>query len=265
MIFAQLNRILRLCRPRIKSPVLDEATLKVREQEAYGKYSWDFNSAVKNLNTIRRSFELEEYRNDQDLPREQILFSAISNHHQVNRILEIGTATGRSTFMLSQLFPDSKILTIDLPETDSVFLDYAGMKGNTQKLAEFNQTQVRNIREKNIEFVRCNSFLLPAITDETFDLIWVDGGHFFPEVSWDICNAFHYCNIGGHIIIDDVSEPREGKISDKVSSDPRKMLEYLKCRLGIDVDFFLKRTDRRSLSDPAKLKYLGVIRKREFI
>ena len=265
MIIDRISRILRFRRPRMKSPVLDEATLKVREQETFRKYSWDFNSAVKKLNTIRRSFELEEYRENQDLPREQILFSAISNHHQVSRILEIGTATGRSTFMLSQLFPDSKILTIELPESDSVFLDYAGMKGNIQKLAEFNQTQFRNIREKNIEFVRCNSFFLPAITGETFDLIWVDGGHFFPEVSWDICNAFHYCNTDGHIIVDDVSEARDGKISDKVSSDPRNMLEYLKCRLGIDVDFFLKRTDRRSLSDQAKLKYLGVIRKREFI
>ena len=192
-----------------------------------------------------------------------VVLSSISCLNQsIKNILEIGTYDGRTALILSKLFVDANILSIDLPAAGK---DFESMYSRKGKVQDFVENRNKNLgANKQIRFLETNSIALTNI-EEKFDLIWVDGGHFFPEVSWDICNAFHYCNTDGHIIVDDVSEARDGKISDKVSSDPRNMLEYLKCRLGIDVDFFLKRTDRRSLSDQAKLKYLGVIRKRELI
>jgi hypothetical protein len=261
MGLGRLKKLLSFPKLRINSVVLDEEQLTINEKERYQKYSWDFNCALNKLNATLRSLGWETYREEEGISRHQILFSAISNHHQVDHILEIGTSTGESTFLLSHLFPEAKILTVDLPETDAVFRNYSGMKGNDEKLSEYRKIRDSNLSGRNIKFVQCNSFSLPAITGDKFDLIWVDGCHFFPEVSWDICNAYHYCNVGGHILVDDVLEKGVHKKTDKVSSDPRVMLENLKDRSGIDVDFFLKRTDRRSLSDQTTLKYLGVIRK----
>ena len=160
MGLGRLKKLLSFPKPRINSVVLDEAKLRIQEKERYRKYSWDFNSALDNLNTTLRFLGLEEYREEEDISRHQILFSAISNHHQVDHILEIGTATGESTFLLSHLFPEAKILTVDLPETDAVFRIYSGTKENGEKLSEYKKIRDSNLSGRNIKFVQCNSFFI---------------------------------------------------------------------------------------------------------
>jgi hypothetical protein len=274
MNLAYLKKILRPPRTQINSSVLDASELQLQERERFRKYSWDFDAALTKLNTTLRSLNFEEYREEEDISRHEILFSAIRNHHQVNHILEIGTYTGESTFLLSHLFPEAKILTVDLPDTDvvmiqqmqkSVVSERSEIPESDKRILDYSEFRSQNLSGRNIKFVQCNSFFLPNITDNKFDLIWVDGCHLYPEISWDICNAYHYCNIGGHILFDDILGEGIYAKTDRISRESREVLTYLIDRTGIDIDFFLKRTDKRSLSDRVNKKYLGVIRKYESI
>ena len=49
----------------------------------------------------------------------QYIFSALSqnNNFNFNKILEIGSYDGKNALLLSKLFPNSKIKTLDLPST----------------------------------------------------------------------------------------------------------------------------------------------------
>ena len=64
-------------------------------------------------------------------------------------------------------------------------------------------------------------------------------------------------------MIDDVLERGVDLKTDKASSDSRKLLDSLKSREGIDVDYFLKRTNEKLIERGVSRKYIGVIRKQE--
>ena len=140
---------------------------------------------------------------------------------------------------------------------------YGGSRGTPTRLSAYQDTRNYNIDRKNIQAVEGNSFFLPSLCNKTYDLIWVDGGHLFPDVSWDICNAFHSCKVGGHILIDDVLEKGVDLKTDKASSDSRMLLDSLKSRECIEVGYFLKRTNEKLIKRGVSRKYIAVIRKQE--
>ena len=53
----------------------------------------------------------------------QIIFAALSinKNHKIENILEIGTYDGKNALLLSKLFPNAKIQTIDLPHEAKQF------------------------------------------------------------------------------------------------------------------------------------------------
>ena len=189
-----------------------------------------------------------------------LLFCALRQTATIRRILEIGTYDGETTLLLSKIFPEADIVTIDLPDDDPI-LRGSYHREDPTVFRQFKQNQERNLRSEKIEFIRQNSFFLPSLVEGKFDLIWIDGGHLYPEISWDVCNAYHLCEPGGWILCDDVMLDAEGYRDGYVSPDSFAVLEYVRQRTGEDVTYFLKRDAPKSSADPRKRKHVAGLRR----
>lgn len=153
-------------------------------------------------------FDIDYDVNDGMISEHWLLFGALSNRIQPQKILEIGTYDARTALVLSHLFPRASITTIDLPQGEE-FESTAGRNAsNARSFAEKRNNLLR--AAKNIEFIEMNSVELIDSCKE-FDLIWVDGAHGYPVVAIDILNAFRLCSKGGIVMLDDVWTHIEGK------------------------------------------------------
>lgn len=135
-----------------------------------------------------------------------MLFSSIAanNEVSVSRILEIGTHNAVTTKVLSKLFPDSKIDTIDLADSSEEFINTYERTHDAER-KEFLEYRKNNLEScHNVNFREMDSLLLSKYDNELYDLIWVDGSHRTPEVVGDIINSCRLIKEGGHILIDDV-------------------------------------------------------------
>ncbi len=132
-----------------------------------------------------------------------VLLSSISClNKSIKNILEIGTFDGKTALILSKIFEDANILTIDLPSTDSDFESTYDRQGLCQTFVE---NRNKNLENKRIKFLESNSIAL-VNDEEKYDLIWVDGAHGYPVVSMDIINSYRLCSENGYVLIDDVWE-----------------------------------------------------------
>ena len=62
----------------------------------------------------------------------------------------------------------------------------------------------KNIDKDNIVFIEKNNFFLPSLgLPDKFDLIWMDGGHYYPAVAWDIMFAYNRLRSGGFMFMHD--------------------------------------------------------------
>ncbi len=132
-----------------------------------------------------------------------LLFSSLSNSQIVpSKILEIGTFDGITAAILAYLFPQSEIVTIDLPHDNEKFrLSY-------NRASSFNQyVDRRNTlidKFDNISFVATNSANLINWPEKSFDLIWVDGAHGYPVLPLDLYNSCRLIKKNGLVVVDDV-------------------------------------------------------------
>jgi predicted O-methyltransferase YrrM len=210
------------------------------------------------LNKILVEIGMEPYNEATDSVH-WLLFSCLKelNLH-INNILEIGTYDGQTTLILSHLFPNAQITTIDLPESDPIFKNTYRRNDET-KLTEYKKRQQHNLKRENINYLEVNSFFISEKIQDRFDLIWVDGGHLFPEISWDLCNAYHFLNRSGFLMCDDVVINKSGYRDDYVSPDSFQVFEYIKERITGEIAYFLKRNSKIWSSNPKKRKYIGVL------
>lgn len=159
---------------------------------------------------------------------------------QVRDILEIGTFRGKTTVILKDLFPQASIVTCDLPQNDPILQNSYG-RGDPVALAEYKATRDKRVQQPGIRFIEKNSFFLPAEAPGPYDLIWMDAGHLYPEVAWDMCNAWHMCRPGGKILCDDIYlHPMGG---DGVYGSPAgfSVIDYVGKRTNAQPVHFLKR------------------------
>lgn len=180
------------------------------------------------------AYPLEDFRRDQVLRFEAAgldylsaeskvddLYAALpeiresSEHHKVFagiaaaamnpflRCLEIGTHSGKGAAALSQLFPESEIVTIDLPDADPLFVSsYSREKAHSRR-AFLLERDRRLSGLDNVRFQERDSLSL-TIEVAKFDVIWIDGAHNLPTVAVDIANSIRMLNPGGYIAVDDV-------------------------------------------------------------
>ena len=178
----------------------------------------------------------------------------------IKRILEIGTFDGEFTWLLSQLFPEARIVTVDLPDSDPLLRGLYDREDN-QKYVRYQTLQKKNIDQPNIQALKVNSLFLLDHTTGSFDLIWVDGGHLYPEVAWDICQAWHLCAPAGAVLYDDVIDSHRHYRDDYVSTESFETLEYLASRVGSPLELFLKRRNPEHHAFRHLRKYVARVKK----
>ena len=174
-----------------------------KEQNDIFKYfGLNREEGIKKLTLIKKDLDFKSKDSGMSSEHEVIFSSlSLSKNKSITDILEIGTFDGFNALLLSNLFPNSNIDTIDLPENDDDFINFYNRKDNISKFI-----QDKNIilsKNKNINFFPLNSLKL-LNHKKKYDLIWIDGAHGYPMVCIDIINSLHILKENGLILCDDV-------------------------------------------------------------
>jgi len=175
----------------------------VEEQNEIFKYfGLNRQEGIKKLTLIKKELDFK-LRESEMSSEHEVIFSclSLSKNKLSTDILEIGTFDGFNSLLLSNLFPNSNIDTIDLSATDNDFINFYNRKDNIGKFI-----QDRNFilsKNKNINFFPLNSLKLLNYKKK-YNLIWIDGAHGYPVVCIDIINSLHILKENGLILCDDV-------------------------------------------------------------
>ena len=117
------------------------------------------------------------------------------------------------------------------------------LSGAEDRYNIYQQELSGNIALENITYIETNTFFLSFVLDHQFDLIWLDGGHKYPEVAWDACQAYELCRPGGLIVLDDIIPDQKATTTDKVSGGAHEILTYIQKRTECKVTLLLKKLD----------------------
>jgi predicted O-methyltransferase YrrM len=241
---------------------LNENHIYKEETSKFKKLKFNEKKSEENLNKIINNIIGRDYNSDLDSVHWK-LFSAISlETKKYNKILEIGTYDGQFTSFLSKMFPNSLITTVDLPKDDPLLKKFYD-RSTSENYDKYINKQKKNTDHKNIKTLKTNTFFLNESLElnEKFDLIWVDGGHLYPEVAWDLCMAYNLLNKGGFLLCDDVIFTEKEYKSDYVSNESSHVLNYLEERIDNSFVHFLKRTDLKRYALKYSRKYVSILRK----
>jgi len=239
----------------------DLAHTRMIERRKFDKAGFQYDESLKKLESILRELGKPDFCLQRGMGSiHWVLFCSISHVSSIENILEIGTFDGETAQLLSKIFPNSNVTTIDLPDDDPIF-SRTYQREDAKSREEFRERQKKHLSDTRITFLSKNSFFLPDLVRKKFDLIWIDGGHLYPAIAWDICNAYHLCNPGGWIMCDDVITNSNGLRDGYVSPDSYEILEYIKERTKDEVSYFLKRESPEWSADPKKRKFVAVMRK----
>lgn len=206
-------------------------------EKILSKIGLNYKKIIKNLNLIKINYL------SSNLSWHYHIFSGLKTNKR--KILEIGTYEGEFTNFLSKISPNSKIVTIDLKKTDSDFKRSYNRSVNNN-LKKHLKIRSKNIKKKNIIFYELNSFnLLNKFKNKKFDIIWIDGDHINPQVSFDIFSSIRLLKKGGILLCDDVIKR---KIKNAlISDDSFQTLEYLEKIKVLKNFYFIKRLNAKNL------------------
>ena len=189
----------------------------------------------------------------------EILFACISLEKKLNikNILEIGTFDGSNSHLLSRLFTESEIDTIDLSSNSTEFIQSYN-RGSS--LNDFIQRRTDNLsKSKKINFKELNSLNL-INHRKKYDLIWIDGAHGYPVVSSDILNSLNLINDNGIILCDDIYTNLEFSKYDKMykSMASYETLKALEEQKIIKFDLIYKRLDSKFNCDENDRQFVAI-------
>ncbi len=154
---------------------------------------------------------------------EMVILASIVKYTNSNNILEIGTYDGNTALNIAaNSSSDAKIFTVDLPlEWDGlpkikVPENYFHIPDRSITGRQFKNT----IYEKKITQILCDSAALDYDALPLFDLIFIDGCHFYEYVKNDTFNAMKHVKKGGSIIWHDYGQIRHvSKAVDEVKQE----------------------------------------------
>jgi len=115
--------------------------------------------------------------------------------------LEIGTYEGRSLFYIAENFTNSDLTAVD-PYLDYKDINFFKKKGN---ISNVYLSFKKNIKKFNIKvnFFKINSSNFFKFNKKKFDLIYIDGSHFYLDVKNDLNESLKIIKKNGIIILDD--------------------------------------------------------------
>lgn len=240
-----------------------QSIFEQEQNNIFNAYGLNRADGIKKLNIIKNKFDNFFVKNIGMSSEHEIIFSSLSlkKNHSFNEILEIGTYDGFNAFLLSTLFPNSNIDTIDLPDNDKDFVNFYNRKNI---LSEF--VKDRNYilsKNKNINFYSLNSLNL-LNNKKKYDLIWIDGAHGYPIVCIDIINSLHMISENGLILCDDVKLNINHVKSDRMyhSIASYETLNELKKQNIIDFRLVYKRLSPKKNCVEKDRKYIAIVNKR---
>lgn len=177
-----------------------------KQDDIFNELKFNREKGLEKINEITNKFFDIKYTEKNSMFSEHIIiFSALSekfaNNKEFKNILEIGTYDGKTAIILSELFPNATITTIDLPDNDENFTSTYDRKEDQDFIKKRNGIL---ITKKNVKFKQLNSLNLYAYPSGIYDLIWIDGNHDFPIVAFDIINSFRLLKKNGFMMVDDV-------------------------------------------------------------
>ena len=118
-----------------------------KQNKIFNKLGLNRVEGVKKLNLIKNELNLSQNR--QMSSEHEVLFSSISikESNAIKNILEIGTFDGVNALILSKLFPDTEIDTIDLSPDDNSFKNYYNRKNSIKKFVNDRQNTLSKTRK----------------------------------------------------------------------------------------------------------------------
>ncbi len=241
----------RYLRKKYYGSIFDQQYFLNSQIEKFRHLGIDYYSALDRLNAALAP-DLTYDEADGMCSQHWIFFAGL----EPKRILEIGTYDARFTKTLSLICPEAEIISCDLPDSSPCFNATYNRQAEKSNFIERRSKNLNGL--KNVTFIQSNSFLLPGMALGKFDVVWVDGGHDYPDVAWDACNSFHMVD-DGFILFDDIYRHSKAKNKRLVPdyNDSADMLNVLRSEMLVTVDYILKRLD----SDPVLRKHIAVIKR----
>ena len=179
--------------------------LESDQRVIFERLGLNYEFGIRKLREVLPLIGLSEYdERDGMMSQHWVIFSAISERLSPRGILEIGTFNGRTTSLLSKLFPESHIETVELPDDSPHFIG-SYHRENTSIRERQIRERTQNLSQcANVTLNQINSFAIgQKLKDRSFDLIWIDGDHDYPAVAWDIFFGVSVLTKGGWLLADD--------------------------------------------------------------
>lgn len=238
----------------------NEEEFKNKQNIIFNKLGLNRNLGFENLKIVKNKLNLTLSHGMSS--EHEVLLSSISlNNLNIKEILEIGTFDGYNAVLLSNLFKNSKVDTIDLPDNADVFLNTYNRKNNYKNFIAERNNKILNY--KNIKFKELNSLKL-INSQKKYDLIWIDGAHGYPFVCIDIINSLNLINFNGYILCDDVFTNLNYQNSDKMynSIASYETLSELQKENIIEFNLIFKRLEAKYNSVKEDRKFVAIIQKK---
>lgn len=252
-----INRIINKIKKLYNKNKLKNFDFKLLQEKNFIKLNLNRSEGLKKLDELKTKYT---FLNRKMSSEHETIFSAISiKNESFSNILEIGTYDGANSFLLSKLFPYSKITTIDLEETNEMFQDTYNRKNEMNNFIKERDKILDS--SKNIFFKKLNSIQL-INSNENYDLIWIDGAHGYPFVCIDIINSLRLIKKNGIIMCDDIFKENpysQDKFYNSLAS--YETLKELEKEKIVSLNFFLKRLDLEHNFDLKRKKYICLFQK----
>jgi len=150
-----------------------------------------------------------------------------SNFNTLN-IIEIGSWEGLTTNFINFYFPNAKIVCIDSWEGSDEHKLNKYNQSSTEKLFDKNNSNIdiKKYKMKSSDFFKRRMHIL-------YDLIYIDGSHFYKDVLNDCINSFKILKLNGYLILDDYFWVFYKNINDNPASAINFFLKNYKSKFKI--------------------------------
>ena len=238
----------------------DQSYFENKQDKIFNSLNLNRAEGIKNLNFIKKKFDLYSNANIGMSSEHEVLFSSISikKKTEILNILEIGTYDGYNSLLLSKLFSKSKIDTIDLNKNDADFINYYNRKDTVKEFVSKRNNHLS--QDPKINFYELNSLNL-LNHKKKYDLIWIDGAHGYPVVCIDIINSLNLVNKGGIIMCDDIHINLDQSSSDRMhhSIASYETLKELQKQNLLTFELIYKRLNFKNNFIKKKRKFVAIV------
>tara|TARA_B100000686_G_C16623161_1_gene880347 strand:+ start:455 stop:1183 length:729 start_codon:yes stop_codon:yes gene_type:complete len=219
--------------------MVNDSNIEEIQKKAFSNLELSYDDGLELFSRIY-SKKLKKF--NKPTSHHQILFSSISLRRKIKKILEIGTYDGTNAKFLSCLFPEAKIITLDLKDNDPLFIKTYKRDDKTYRMRFIDMRNSILNSCHNVQFIQENSVNYLYFETQKYDLIWVDGAHGYPVVSIDILNSLKLLDKNGYLICDDIFQKVDK--SDPVYRSMASMetlVSFLNAKIISKVSLIIKR------------------------